>query len=151
MEKKPDTPGGLPQKRMCVDFRALNQIVHIRSFPLPLIDDILASLKGTTHFTTLDMRSGYHQIPLTNEASDKCAFSCFRGKFKYKVLPYGLKNSGNEFQRMVSTLLDRLEELSMAYVDVILIYTKNSLEDHLKHVQIVIDRLNKHTLRLKFF
>ena len=149
VEKKPDIPGGLPQKRMCVDFRALNQIVHIRSFPLPLIDDILASLKGTTYFTTLDMRSGYHQIPLTKEASDKCAFSCFRGKFKYKVLPYGLKNSGNEFQRMVSALLEGLEGFAMAYVDDILIYTKNSLEDHLKHVQIVIDRLNEHKLRLK--
>ena len=149
VEKKPDKPGGVPQKRMCVDFRALNQIVHIRSFPLPLIDDILASLKGTTYFTTLDMRSGYHQIPLTREASDKCAFSCFRGKFKYKVLPYGLKNSGHEFQRMVSTLLEGLDSFAMAYVDDILIYTKCSLENHLEHVQIVIDRLNKHRLRLK--
>ena len=55
VEKKPDNPNEIPKKRMCVDFRALNQIVDIRSYPIPLIDDILANLKGTTYFTTLDL------------------------------------------------------------------------------------------------
>ena len=149
VEKKPDKPGGEPQKRMCVDFRALNQIVHIRSFPIPLIDDILANLKGTTFFTTLDMRSGYHQIPLSKHASDRCAFSCFKGKYQYKVLPYGLKNSGNEFQSMVNRLLKGHESHAMAYVDDILIFTKGSLKDHLMRVQDVLDRLKKHNLKLK--
>ncbi len=149
VEKKPDKPGGVPQKRMCVDFRALNQIVHIRSFPIPLIDDILAELKGTTYFTTLDMRSGYHQIPLSKEASEKCAFSCFKGKYQYKVLPYGLKNSGNEFQSMVSRVLQGYEDFSRAYVDDILIYTKGTLRDHLVKVQMILDRLKEYNLKLK--
>ena len=134
---------------MCVDFRKLNNIVDIRSHPIPLIDDILANLRGTTYFTTLDLRSGFHQIPLTKEASDRCAFSCFKGKYQYNVMPFGLNNAPNIFQRMVNELLLGCEKWSMAYIDDILIYTKSSIEDHMSHVQLILDRLRKHKLKLK--
>ena len=149
VEKKPDNPADPPKKRMCVDFRALNAIVDIRSHPIPLIDDILANLKGTTYFTTLDLRSGFHQIPLTEDASDRCAFSCFKGKYQYRVLPFGLNNAPSIFQQLVNKLLLGCEQYAMAYIDDILIYTKSTLEDHLKHVQIVMDRIRKHNLKLK--
>ena len=149
VEKKADKVGESPKKRMCVDFRALNQIVDIRSYPIPLIDDILANLKGSTYFTTLDLRSGFHQIPLSEQASDRCAFSCFKGKYQYNVMPFGLNNAPNIFQKVANKLLSGLEHFSMAYIDDILIFTKDSLNDHLSHVQIVLDRIKKHNLRLK--
>ena len=149
VEKKSDNPHEAPKKRMCVDFRALNQIVDIRSHPIPLIDDILADLKGSTYFTTLDLRSGFYQIPLSKQASEKCAFSCFKGKFQYNVMPFGLNNAPSIFQRVVNELLQGCEHFAMAYIDDILIHTTGSLEDHLHHVQEVINRLQRHRLKLK--
>ena len=149
VEKKADQPGETPKKRMCVDFRALNQIVDIRSHPIPLIDDILSDLKGSTYFTTLDLRSGFYQIPLSKQASEKCAFSCFKGKYQYNVMPFGLNNAPSIFQRVVNELLQGCEHFAMAYIDDILIHTKGSIQDHMDHVQLVIDRLQKHKLKLK--
>ena len=149
VDKKPEAPGMPSKRRMCIDFRKLNEIVHIRSFPLPLIDDIIARLNGTTYFTTVDLRSGFHQIPLTKDAKEKCSFSCWKGKFSFKCMPFGLRNAPSEFQRMVTRLLESCEEYAVAYVDDILIHTKSDLEDHLRKVQEVINRIRKHSLRLK--
>ena len=149
VDKKPEAPHLPCKRRMCVDFRKLNEIVHIRTYPLPLIDDILYELEGTTYFTTIDLRSGFHQIPLTREASEKCTFNSHKGLFKFKCLPFGLKNAPMEFQRMVTALLEGLESFSKAFIDDILIYSKGSLQDHLDKVQQVFDRLRKHSLKLK--
>ena len=149
VDKKPEAPGMPCKRRMCIDFRKLNDIVHIRSFPLPLIDDIVSRLNGTTYFTTVDLRSGFHQIPLTESAKEKCSFSCFKGKFSFRVLPFGLKDAPSIFQRMVTRLLEGCEDFAVAYIDDILIHTSGSLEDHLQKVQKVMNKIRKHSLRLK--
>ena len=115
VEKKAEKPGLAPKYRICVDFRRLNDCVKLRSHPLPLIDDILAELQGSTFFTTLDLRSGFHQIPLTKSASQKCAFSCFKGKFAYATMPFGIKNGPNVFQEMVTKLLLGCEHYAIAF------------------------------------
>ena len=61
-------------KRFCVDLRALNRVVKKNNYPLPRIDDILASLDGSQSFSSLDLRSGYWQIPLDEESKEKTAF-----------------------------------------------------------------------------
>ena len=70
-------------KRFCVDLRALNRVVKKNSYPLPRIDDILASLDGSQYFWSLDLRSGYWQIPLDEESKEKTAFTCFMGLHQF--------------------------------------------------------------------
>ena len=150
VDKKPEAPGMPCKRRMCIDFRRLNEIVQIRSHPLPLIDDILNELHGCTYFTTVDLRSGFHQIPLTKDASEKCSFAAaFKGKYRFKVMPFGLSNAPNIFQRMAARLIEGIEDHTVAYVDDILIFTKGDLTDHLNKVQELLNRLRKHNLSLK--
>ena len=149
VDKKPDLAGIKPKPRICIDYRSLNSIVHKKSFPIPLIDDILGNLESSTYFTTLDLRAGFHQIKLTNRSIPKTAFSCFKGKYEYTTMPFGISLAPSYFQAMANKLLLGLEHFAIAYIDDILIYTKGDLQDHLKHVQLVMDRLEKHFLRLK--
>ena len=149
VSKKPESPGATPKNRLCIDFRPINNIVLLETQYLPSIDDILGNLRGCTFFTTLDMRSGFHQIPLSEEASRKCAFSCHAGKFKFNVLPFGLSNAPGIFQDTMRRLLQGMETFSAAYMDDVLIYSSGNLEDHLHKVQPVIDRIVKHKLKLK--
>ena len=149
VQKKPEPGQPPPRPRMCIDFRALNRVLRIQSFPLPLIEDILGNLRGSTYYSTLDLRSGFHQIPLSEDSIPKTAFSCFKGKFEFTVLPFGVANAPSLFQAMATKLLSGCEEFAIAYIDGILIHTKSTIEDHLKHVQMVLDRIRRHNLRLK--
>jgi hypothetical protein len=134
--------------RMCVDFRSLNKVVEPASFPLPLIDDILALLGGSTCFSSLDMKSGYWQVKLDDGSKCKTAFACHKGLFQFNVMPFGLHNAPAVFQELMNTVLQGCEDFAIAYLDDILIFSKNS-EEHKKHIKIVFDRLRKHDLKLK--
>ena len=149
VEKKIDSSGIKPLPRLVIDYRQLNSLVYIRSHPLPLIDDILSKLNNSTFFTLVDLRAGFYQIKLTDQAAEKTAFSCFKGKFEFLRMSQGLNNSPSVFQQMANKLLTGYEHFAIAYIDDILIYTKSDIKDHLKHVQIILERLRKHTLKLK--
>ena len=127
-------------KRFCVDFRKLNQITKPNSYPLPLIDAILALLGKAKYFTSLDLKSGYWQVLMDEKDKEKTAFACHRGLFEFNVMPFGLSNAPAVFQE--------LNHFSTAYLDDILIYSE-TLEEHLFHLQSVFDRLRQHDLRLK--
>ena len=75
---------------MCVDYRKLNQVLIGNSYPLPNINDILASIQGATVFSVLDLKSGYYQLPLNPDDRSKTAFVCHRGLFEFNMLPFGL-------------------------------------------------------------
>ncbi|KAL5020837.1 hypothetical protein ScPMuIL_002080, partial [Solemya velum] len=134
--------------RMCVDFRALNKIVRPISFPLPLIDDIIASLSEAQHFTTLDLKSGYWQVKLEEDSKEKTAFSCHKGLYQFKVMPFGLHNAAPIFQELMNRVLEECRSFAIAYLDDILIYSKTP-EEHIKHIQTVFDKLRENNLRLK--
>ena len=93
--------------RLCVDYRRLNKKILNDKFPLPLVEENLADFKDAVVFSVLDMRSGYHQIPLTEKAKRKTAFQCHLGLFNYTVLPFGLVNAPAGFKRRLSKLLGR--------------------------------------------
>ena len=147
--KKVESTGVIPPPRLAIDYRALNKLVYVRSFPMPRIDDILGKLHGCSYFTSLDLRAGFHQIKLTPEAAEKTAFSCFKGKYEYVRLPYGLNNASSIFQQMATKLLAGYEGFALAYIDDILIFTNKDLNDHLKHVELILNKLKQHKLRLK--
>jgi transposase InsO family protein len=134
--------------RMCVDFRTLNKIVQPASFPLPLIDDLLALLGGSTCFSSLDMKSGYWQVQLEEGSKQKTAFACHKGLFQFNVMPFGLHNAPAVFQELMNIVLQGCEAFATAYLDDILVFSKNP-EEHKEHIRIVFDRLRKHDLKLK--
>ena len=74
--------------RLCVDYRALNAVTYKDTYPLPHIDTCLNSMDGSSWFSTLDLRSGYHNIPIREQDRDKTSFITRRGCFRYEVLPF---------------------------------------------------------------
>ena len=134
--------------RMCVDFRTLNKIVRPVSYPLPLIDDILSLLGNARYFTALDLKSGYWQVQLDEDSKEKTAFACHRGLFQFNVMPFGLSNAPAVFQELMNIVLQGCEDFAMAYLDDVLIFSKDP-KDHLHHIQTIFDRLRQHGLKLK--
>ena len=135
--------------RMCVDFRTLNKIVRPVSFPLPLIDDILSLLGDAKYFTALDLKSGYWQVQLEEDSKEKTAFACHRGLFQFNVMHFGLSNAPAVFQELMNIVLQGCEEFAMAYLDDVLIFSKNP-EEHLRHIETIFERIRQHGLKLKF-
>ena len=135
-------------KRFCVDFRKLNQVTKKNSYPLPVIDDILALLGKAKYFTSLDLKSGYWQVLMNESDKEKTAFACHRGLFEFNVMPFGLSNAPAVFQELMSVVLQGLGDFAIAYLDDILVFSP-TLEDHLQHLDTIFDRLRKHDLKLK--
>ena len=114
---------------------------------MPRIDDILAKLGKATFFTTLDLRSGYHHITLDRDAIKKTAFVTSFGKYEYLKVPSGLVQAPSYFQNLMNKVLNGLN-FTLAYLDDIIIFSETA-EQHLKHIQIVLNRLSQAKLKLK--
>jgi len=87
--------------RFCVDYRRLNSITYKDSYPLPLIDNCLNALSGSLWYSTLDLRSGYYNIPIAESDRDKSAFITRQGCFRFTVMPFGLTCAPSVFQRLM--------------------------------------------------
>ena len=135
-------------KRFCVDFRKLNQISKKNSYPLLLIDDILALLGNAKFFSSLDLKSGYWQVLMDEKDKEKTAFACHRGLYEFNVMPFGLSNAPSIFQELMSVVLQECSEFATAYLDDILIFSL-TFEEHLTHLNIIFQKLRQHKLKLK--
>jgi len=146
--KKADA-SGKPKLRVVVDFRKLNNITIGDSFPLPNITEILDQLGSAKYFTTLDLASGYHQIPMAEPDKGKTAFSTPYGHYEFNRMPFGLKNAPATFQRLMNSVLTGMQGLKcLVYLDDIVIYG-TSLEDHNKRLKEVLQRLRENKLKLQ--
>lgn len=135
--------------RLCVDFRKLNSYTIKNKFPLPIIEELFEELQGAKWFTTLDLRSGFHQILVALEDQYKTAFQTHFGHFEYKVMPYGLIGAPATFQAVMNLILKPLlRKCVVVFIDDILIYSK-TLEEHLAHVQMVFDILREHQFKVR--
>lgn len=121
------------EDRMCVDYRALNAVTVKERFPLPLIDDHIDKLGGFKYFTSLDMATGFHQVPMKdNDSVSKTAFVTPEGHYEYLKMPYGLANAPIVYQRIISKTLRHLIEDGkvLIYIDDVLIMS-NTINDGL--------------------
>lgn len=114
--------------RMCVDFTDLNKACSKDSYPLPKIDKLVDATAGHALVSFMDAFSGYHQIPLCPEDQEKTAFITDRGLHCYKVMPFGLKNVGVTYQRLVNKLFEPLIRRTMeVYVDNMKVYVDDMI------------------------
>ena len=135
--------------RFTVNYQALNQHIEKDAYPLPLANDIFNRLAHAKYFTVIDLTSGYFQVPLAEESRKYTAFK-IPGKFyEFCVLPMGITGACEGFQRMMNEIFEGLlHNIMEVYLDDIIIFSK-TLEEHIHHVQLVIERLRKYNLKIK--
>ena len=142
--------------RLVVDYRGLNEQTEHNSYSLPLIDSILQKQQKKRIFTVLDLKHGYHQMPLHPDSRPCTAMSTPLGPMQWKVVPMGAKNGNAAFQRMMEDLLGPVRDCADPFVDDIIIGsgTENMTEDelidaHEKDLRRVLSELDKHNMVCK--
>jgi cleavage and polyadenylation specificity factor subunit 1 len=131
--------------RPCVDYRRLNEITVPDQYPLPRIEDIIQSVHGTI-FSTLDLKSGYHQIPMDPADAQKTAVITPFGLFHFIQMPFGLRNAGATFQRFLDHVTRGLPGVAV-YVDDLLV-SADSLAEHNARLLLLFQRLQEYGLKL---
>ena len=134
--------------RLCTDYRKLNASTEPDPFPLPRIDDLLDKIGKAKFLTKVDMAKGYYQVPMDKESIPLTGFVTPFGFFRWKYMPFGLRNAPATFSRLVQGLLYGMETFCVAYLDDILIFSEN-WSDHLKHLNLVFTRVREAKLTLK--
>ncbi len=134
--------------RLCLDFRAINEVTHKDSHPLPLIDDLLDHLEGQRYFASLDLQKAFHQIIIKPSSRAPTAFTAAGAKYQYKRMPFGLRNAPLHCQRAIESVLgSALYTKALAYIDDVIIFGR-SKKEFLVNLEDVLQRLNKFGLRL---
>jgi hypothetical protein len=128
-------------------FRELNKRIVRKPHPIPKISTILQELKGFTYATALDLNMGYYTIRLDPTASEMCTIIFPWGKYSYKRLPMGVGGSANIFQAQIMDLMASLEFVQ-AYMDDLLIITRQTLDKHLQKMETVLTRLRDARLKV---
>ena len=131
-----------------VDHRCVNNSTIKDSYPLPHIDDTINALRGFKWFSTLDLASGYWQIPMAPEDVEKTAFVTQFGLYEFKKMPFGLANAPVTFEWLVELVLSGLHwEICLIYFDDIIIFSESFVE-HMTWIQLVLRQLNKVGLKV---
>ena len=137
--------------RVCVDFRAVNKLCKMDAYPSPSVEGTLDQLSGACWFTSFDAEKGYYQVAMTERAKEVSAFRCPFGYFRFTKMPFGMKNAGATFQRMMDMVLRGLSwKCCMVFVDDVVVYSR-SWEEHLRDVDLVLTKFREFgiTLNLK--
>ena len=155
---KKSAPGEPPKRRLCVDFRKVNELQQevitagktkgqISIHPLPKINQMYAKLKGAKVFSTIDLRNGYHHIALGKSSRAKTTFVTPFGKYEFLMVPFGLAQAPAYFQLLMNKVLKGLK-FTMTYLDDIIIFSQAESQ-HLEHLDIVFSRLWEAGLKMK--
>ncbi|WVZ75861.1 LOW QUALITY PROTEIN: hypothetical protein U9M48_023885 [Paspalum notatum var. saurae] len=133
-------------QRMCVDYRALNDVTIKNKYPLPRIEDLFDQLQGACVFSKIDLRSGYHQMKIRPSDIPKTAFITRFGLYEYTVMSFGLTNALAYFMNLMNKVfMEYLDKFVVVFIDDILIYSKTE-EEHEEHLRLM---LREHKLYAK--
>ncbi|KAL6176542.1 hypothetical protein ACLB2K_053175 [Fragaria x ananassa] len=134
--------------RMCVDYTNLNKACPMDNFPFPRIDQLVDSTTGFKMLSFLDAYSGYNQIKMHPADQAHTTFVTDKGLYCYEVMPFGLKNVGATYQRLVNALFeDEIGEAMEVYVDDMLVKSKTK-DDHIANLNKVFTKLQEHGMHL---
>ncbi|GJU69441.1 putative reverse transcriptase domain-containing protein [Tanacetum coccineum] len=136
--------------RMCIDYRQLNKLTIKNRYPLSRIDDLFDQLQGSSVYSKIDMRSGYHQLRIKEEDIPITAFRTRYGHFEFQVMPFGLTNAPAVFMDLMNRVCKPyLDKFVIVFIDDILVYSKDE-EEHGKHLKIILEFLKKERLYAKY-
>ena len=135
--------------RLCIDYGRLNAVTRKDAYPLSRIDGSLDALAGSMYFSTLDLVSGYWQVPLDQDTKEKSAFVTRGGLWQWKVLPFGFTSAPATFQRLMEKVLKGLQwQTLLLYLDDIIVFSKD-FESHLERLAEVCQRFRSARLKLR--
>ncbi|GJZ24389.1 putative nucleotidyltransferase, ribonuclease H [Tanacetum coccineum] len=135
---------------MCIDYRELNKLTVKNRYPLPRIDDLFDQLQGSSVYSKIDLRSGYHQLRVREEDILKTAFRTRYGHYEFQVMPFGLTNAPAVFMDLMNRVCKPyLDKFVIVFIDDILIYSKDKKE-HEEHLKAILELLKKEELYAKF-
>ena len=137
--------------RLCIDYRQLNRVTIKNKYPLPRIDDLFDQLQGARVFSKIDLRSRYHQLKIKETNIPKTAFRTRYRHYEFLVMPFGLTNAPTTFMDLINRVFHPyLDQFVIVFIDDILVYSK-SVDEHVLHLQIVLQTLRDRRLYAKFF
>jgi hypothetical protein len=137
-------------RRMCVDYRSLNEVTIKNKYPLPRIEDLFDQMRGAKIFSKIDLRSGYHQLKIRAEDVPKTAFTTRYGLYEFLVMSFGLTNAPAYFMNLMNKVfIEYLDQFVVVFIDDILVYSQNE-ETHEDHLRLVLQKLRDNQLYAKF-
>ena len=159
MVPKKSAPDEPPCRRLVIDYRKINSLQQqikradkstgcLSLYPLLKIDEMFAKLNGSRIFSTIELRSGYYHIGLTEGSRPKSAFVVPMGKFKFLRTPFGLSQVPAYFQLLIDNVLQGCSKFPMGYLDDIIIFSRME-EEHLEHLKKIFRKLTEYWLKMK--
>lgn len=136
--------------RMCIDYRELNKLTVKHRYPLPRIDDLFDQLQGSSVYSKIDLRSGYHQLRVREEDIPKTTFRTRYDHYEFQVMPFRLTNAPAVFMDLMNRVCKPyLDKFVIVFIDDILIYSR-SKEEHTEHLKAILTLLREDKLYAKF-
>ncbi|GJR62069.1 putative nucleotidyltransferase, ribonuclease H [Tanacetum coccineum] len=136
--------------RMCINYHELNKLTVKNRYPLPRIDDLFDQLQGSSMYSKIDLRSGYHQLSVCVEDIPKTVFRTRYGHYEFQVMPFGLTNAQAVFMDLMNRVCrPYLDKFVIVFIDDILIYSKTK-EEHDAHLRLILELLKKEEFYAKF-
>ncbi|GKD28114.1 putative reverse transcriptase domain-containing protein [Tanacetum coccineum] len=136
--------------RMCINYRELYKLTVKNRYPLPRIDDLFDQLHGSSIYSKIDLRSGYHHLRVREQDIPKTAFRTRYGHYEFQVIPFGLTNAPAVFMDLMNRVCKPyLDKFVIVFIDDILIYSKDEKE-HEEHLKVILELLKKEKLYAKF-
>jgi hypothetical protein len=125
-------------QRLCVDYRALNEVTVKNKYPLHRIDDLFNQLHGVCVFSKIDLQSGFHQLKIRECDIPKTAFVSRYGLYEYSVMSFRLTNAPAYFVYLMNKVfMEYLVKFVVVFIDDILVYSRSE-EEHEEHLRLAL-------------
>jgi hypothetical protein len=134
-------------RRLCIDYRSLNDVTIKNKYPLPRIEDLFDQMRGAKVFSKIDLRSSYHQLKIRVEDIPKTTFTSRYGLYEFTVMSFGLTNAPAYLMYLMNKVfMEYLDKFVVVFIDDILVFSRSEEE----HLRLVLQKLREHQLYAKF-